>query len=39
MQLLQVVKRGEKEQTVTAYLDEAVDGQTMLTSLSSDNMQ
>lgn len=36
---LQVVKRGENEQTVTASLDAAVDGQTHLTSLSSDDLQ
>ena len=37
--LLQVVRRGEDEQTVTACLDEAVAGQTHLTSLSSHNTQ
>ena len=34
---MQVVRRGEDERTVTASLSGAVDGQTLLTSLSSDN--
>ena len=36
---LQVVRRGDDERTVTASLDAAVNGQTHLTSVSSNIMQ